>query len=152
MLYVCHICVKWPNVWNMCPHTVVRNGSTHCEIATTLAWCAKCSLFSTDIVATSSAFGQIEQSLIYKYKNVGCFSSSQVHYSLHCNTEKKIYGQFKLKKFKKLAKANEKYRKRDMTGETVSIDMVRFHSESIWSELHCNLFDFIRLTCYSACC
>lgn len=62
---------------------------THCKIAPTLAWCAKCSLFSTDIVATSSAFGQIEQSLIYKYKDVGCFSSSQVHYSLHRNTEKK---------------------------------------------------------------
>ncbi len=60
----------WPNVWNMCAHTILWDDGTHCNIGHTLAWRVSCGSVSNEIATTSLAFGQIEPGLVHKNKNV----------------------------------------------------------------------------------
>lgn len=48
-------------------HAIVRNGSTHSDIAPSLAWVIT---VASNITATSSALSQIEVNFVYKYKDM----------------------------------------------------------------------------------
>lgn len=77
------------HVWNMCAHTILRNGSTRCNTALMLACCGKCILFSSDISATSPAFGLIWPDLVTSCPSRSLSRSD----SLYVKTKKKSPNQ-----------------------------------------------------------